>query len=41
MIKVEDMDPEAEAGRKALIEELGILREETKDRMYGATTASF
>ncbi|MEC9058829.1 MAG: TauD/TfdA family dioxygenase [Actinomycetota bacterium] len=34
-------DPEAEAGRKALIEELGILREETKDRMYGATTASF
>jgi len=34
-------DPEAEAGRKALIEELGILREETKERMYGATTASF
>ena len=34
-------DPEAEAGRKALIEELGVLREETKDQMYGATTASF
>jgi alpha-ketoglutarate-dependent taurine dioxygenase len=34
-------DPEAEAGRKALIEELGFLREETKDQMYGATTASF
>ena len=34
-------DPEAEAGRKALIEELEFLREETKDQMYGATTASF
>ena len=34
-------DPEAEAGRKALIEELKFLREETKDQMYGATTASF
>ncbi len=34
-------DPEADAGRKALIEELGFLREETKDQMYGATTASF
>jgi len=34
-------DPEAEAGRRALTEELGFLRDETKDRMYGATTASF
>ena len=34
-------DPEAEAGRKALTEELQILREETKGQMYGATTASF
>ncbi|RZP36918.1 MAG: TauD/TfdA family dioxygenase [Acidimicrobiales bacterium] len=34
-------DPEAEAGRKALVEELEFLREETKDQMYGATTASF
>ena len=34
-------DPEAEAGRKALIEELRVLRDETKDQMYGATTASF
>ena len=34
-------DPEAEAGRKALIEDLEFLREETKDQMYGATTASF
>ncbi len=34
-------DPEAEAGRKALAEELEHLRHETKDRMYGATTATF
>ena len=34
-------DPAAEAGRQALTEELGVLREETKDRMYGATTATF
>ena len=34
-------DPAAEAGRLALTEELGFLREETKDRMYGATTATF
>ncbi|PDH67372.1 MAG: hypothetical protein CNE88_07860 [Acidimicrobiales bacterium MED-G01] len=34
-------DPEAEAGRKALTEELRVLRDETKDQMYGATTASF
>ena len=34
-------DPEAEAGRKALTEELEFLREETKEQMYGATTASF
>lgn len=33
-------DPEAEAGRVALAAELEILRQETKDRMYGATTAS-
>lgn len=33
-------DPEAEAGRKALAVELEILRVETKDRMYGATTAT-
>ena len=32
-------DPEAEAGRIALAAELEILREETTDRMYGATTA--
>jgi alpha-ketoglutarate-dependent taurine dioxygenase len=32
-------DPAAEAGRKALAAELAILREETRDRMYGATTA--
>jgi alpha-ketoglutarate-dependent taurine dioxygenase len=32
-------DPEAEAGRIALSEELERLREETRDRMYGATTA--
>ena len=32
-------DPEAQAGRNALITELDLLREETKDRMYGATTA--
>ncbi len=34
-------DPEAEAGRKALTEELDHLRSETTDRMYGATTATF
>ena len=32
-------DPEAQAGRGALIAELDILRRETKDRRYGATTA--
>jgi alpha-ketoglutarate-dependent taurine dioxygenase len=32
-------DPEAEAGRIALAAELEVLREETKDRMYRATTA--
>ncbi len=32
-------DPEAQAGRDALIAELDILRRETKDRRYGATTA--
>ena len=32
-------DPEAQAGRDALIAELDILREETKERRYGATTA--
>ncbi len=33
-------DPEAEAGRVALAAELDILREEAKDRRYGATTAN-
>ena len=33
-------DPAAEAGRIALNAELEILRSETTDRMYGATTAS-
>lgn len=33
-------DPEAEAGRVALAAELEILRTETKDRRYGATTAA-
>ena len=32
-------DPEAQAGRDALIAELDILREETKERRNGATTA--
>ena len=32
-------DPKAQAGRDALIAELDILREETKERRYGATTA--
>ena len=32
-------DPEAQAGRDALIIELDILRRETKGRRYGATTA--
>jgi alpha-ketoglutarate-dependent taurine dioxygenase len=32
-------DPEAEAGRRALAAELKLLREETADRMFGATTA--
>ena len=34
-------DPEAEAGREALIAELHILRQGSQDRMYGATTATF
>jgi alpha-ketoglutarate-dependent taurine dioxygenase len=33
-------DPRAVAGRRALAAELEILRSETKDRMYGATTAT-
>jgi alpha-ketoglutarate-dependent taurine dioxygenase len=33
-------DPQAEAGRQALAHELALLREETDDRRYGATTAS-
>ena len=33
-------DPEAQAGRDALAAELEILREEAKDRRYGATTAA-
>ncbi len=33
-------DPAAEAGRQALAAELDILREEAKDRRYGATTAA-
>ena len=33
-------DPRAEAGRQALAAELAILRIETKDRRYGATTAT-
>jgi alpha-ketoglutarate-dependent taurine dioxygenase len=33
-------DPAAEAGRQALAAELSLLREETGDRMYGATTAA-
>ena len=32
-------DPAAEAGRVALSEELELLRAETGDRMFGATTA--
>ncbi|MDC0238537.1 TauD/TfdA family dioxygenase [Gammaproteobacteria bacterium] len=32
-------DPEAQAGRDALIAELDVLRRETRDRRYGATTA--
>jgi hypothetical protein len=32
-------DPDAEAGRIALAQELELLREETRDRMYSATTA--
>ena len=32
-------DPEAQAGRDALIAELDVLRRETQDRRYGATTA--
>lgn len=32
-------DPAAEAGRRALQEELALLREETADRLYGGTTA--
>ena len=33
-------DPAAQAGRDALVAELDLLREETKDRRYGATTAA-
>jgi alpha-ketoglutarate-dependent taurine dioxygenase len=33
-------DPRAEAGRRALAEELAILREETTGRLFGATTAT-
>ncbi|MEZ5232876.1 MAG: TauD/TfdA family dioxygenase [Acidimicrobiales bacterium] len=33
-------DPRAEAGRRALAEELEILRTEARDRRYGATTAA-
>lgn len=33
-------DPEAQAGRDALAAELEVLRTETGDRMYGATTAT-
>jgi alpha-ketoglutarate-dependent taurine dioxygenase len=33
-------DPAAEAGRKALAEEIALLREETGDRMFGGTTAT-
>ena len=33
-------DPEAQAGRDALAAELELLREESADLMYGATTAS-
>ena len=33
-------DPQAEAGRRALAAELEILRDEVRDRRYGATTAS-
>jgi alpha-ketoglutarate-dependent taurine dioxygenase len=33
-------DPEAEAGRRALANELALLREDTTDRRYKATTAS-
>jgi alpha-ketoglutarate-dependent taurine dioxygenase len=33
-------DPRAESGRQALAAELEVLREEAKDRRYGATTAA-
>ena len=33
-------DPAAEAGRRALAAELELLREEARDRLYGATTAA-
>ena len=33
-------EPRAEAGRQALAAEVEILRTETRDRMYGATTAT-
>lgn len=33
-------DPQAEAGRRALTEELEFQRVEARDRMYGATTAA-
>jgi len=32
-------DPQAQVGREALKAELDILRQEAKDRRYGATTA--
>jgi hypothetical protein len=34
-------DPEAEAGREALIAELHVLQQGSQDRMYGATSATF
>ena len=33
-------DPQAQAGRDALARELALLRQEVKDRMFGATTAA-
>ncbi len=33
-------DPAAQAGREALAKELDLLRDEVKDRMFGATTAA-
>ena len=34
-------EPEAQTGRDGLAAELASLREEAKDRRYGATTAAF